>query len=80
MPLADSATHEQRRKLAPLLRQVQKAMTPSKAIIEVMRRMGVKDVRIMAIATMNEATARKAVTATENLIMDIMSGQVDLKK
>lgn len=75
-PLVDAKTHEARKSLAPLLREMSASMTKGRVMKEVMSRMGVKSPDVMVISLMSEATAIKARAAAEDLLMDIMAGKV----
>jgi hypothetical protein len=74
--LVDAKTHDARKDLAPLLRDLSVSMTKGRALREVMARMGIKNPGTMNISAMNEATAIKAKAAAEDLLMDIMAGKV----
>lgn len=78
-PLADARTHDARRRLAPFLSELSAAAShPGEITMELMKRMGINDIRVMIVSTMNEATATKTLAAAEDLLMDIMSGKVKL--
>lgn len=73
-PLADAKTHAARKELAPLMGQVQKTMGLPMMAVEIAKRTGIKGPSSLLVGTMNEATARKVLTAVEDIVLDIMSG------
>ncbi len=75
-PLADAETHELRKKLKPLLDEIGKALTPRETLAALLRRTGVKSTKYLIISEMNAATAKKTITAAEDIVMDIMSGEI----
>ena len=75
-PLADANTHEVRRKLAPLMKQVHDNIGIIKSMREITKRSGIHDPKKLMIGEMNEVTARKVLAVVEDMVMDIMSGEL----
>ena len=78
-PLADAATHELRKKIGPLMIELEGTIPAHTVIGEMMKRAGLSGVQQSKISEMNEVTARKALAALEDMVMDIMSGQTFTK-
>jgi hypothetical protein len=78
-PLADAATHELRKKIRPLMIELEGTIPAHTVINEMMKRAGLKGLHQAKISEMNEVTARKALAALEDMVMDIMSGQTFTK-
>ena len=78
-PLADAATHELRKKIRPLMIELEGTIPAHTVIGEMMKRAGLSGVQQSKISEMNEVTARKALAALEDMVMDIMSGQTFTK-
>lgn len=78
-PLADAATHELRKKIRPLMIELEGTIPPHIVLEEMMKRSGLKGQQQARITEMNEVTARKALAALEDMVMDIMSGQTFTK-
>ena len=78
-PLADAATHELRKKIRPLMIELEGTIPAHTVIDEMMKRAGLKGLQQAKISEMNEVTARKALAALEDMVMDIMSGQTFTK-
>jgi hypothetical protein len=78
-PLADAATHELRKKIRPLMTELEGTIPAHTIINEMMKRAGLKGLQQAKISEMNEVTARKALAALEDIVMDIMAGNDPLK-
>lgn len=75
-PLADAATHAARKKLAPLMEQVQKSVGIEKLHKYLTKKTGIREPSSLLVGGMNEATARKVLAAVEDMVIDIMSGDI----
>lgn len=75
-PLVDADTHQARRELTPLMQEVAKALGQVKAYQQIAKRVGFSSPDQLKVSNMNEATARKVKAAVEDIIMDIMAGEV----
>ena len=75
-PLADAATHKLRAKVHSMMTDLRAG--PGCGVLEEMtKRAGWS--KPIKISEMNEVTARKALTALEDIVMDIMAGNDPLK-
>lgn len=79
-PLADASTHAIRKQLAPLMDQVNRTLGTALMLKEIRGRTGIADPNRLSIGDMNEATARKVLAAVEDMVIDIMSGELTRRK
>jgi hypothetical protein len=75
-PLADAATHELRRQLAPLLKDLCKTVGVVTVMSRLSKATNIRDANRLRISQMNEVTARKALAATEDILMGVMAGEI----
>jgi hypothetical protein len=76
MPLTDAKTHEARKHLGPLFSSLSQALGAVQFYSEMRKRVDVKRAEEMTISTMNEVTAKKFRAAAEDLLMEMMAGNV----
>ncbi len=76
-PLADAATHELRQQVNAMIGDLGVSNNTFTVLKEMTKRAGWS--RPIKIGEMNEVTARKALTALEDIVMDIMAGNDPLK-
>lgn len=76
-PLADAATHKLRAQVHSMMTDLRVGPDRWGVLEEMTKRAGWS--RPIKISEMNEVTARKALTALEDIVMDIMAGNDPLK-
>ncbi len=76
-PLADAATHKLRQQVNAMIGDLGVSNNTFTVLGEMTKRAGWS--RPIRIGEMNEVTARKALTALEDIVMDIMAGNDPLK-
>jgi hypothetical protein len=79
-PLVDKATHEARKELGVLLRDLNRSMGSTALLAQIKkrtRRIGL--IEATNPRAMNEVSCRKVISACQDVLMDIISGDVRLK-
>lgn len=79
-PLADEATHALRKKLHVEYTDLSKSLGPTAMFEEVRKRTGINDPEKLLIRNMNEVTAAKVKVAVEEIMIDVLMGNVKQKK
>lgn len=79
-PLADEATHSLRKKLHKEYVDLSKSLGTGAFFEEIRKRSGINDPESLLIRNMNEATAAKVKVAVEEIMIDVLMGNVEQKK
>jgi hypothetical protein len=75
-PLVDKATHDARKYLGVLLRDLTKSIGATALIRQLKERTNIPVTDVVNPRKLNEVSCKKASAACENILMDILSGDV----
>lgn len=74
-PLVDEATHKARKEVFVMLDKMSKTITTAQTNMEIMRRTKITN---LTVSEMNEVTCRKVLAALEDILVDVIAGDVKI--